>query len=215
MDKETKYKKTYSLKDAFFPLVIFTILIICLLFNAGSMIEIMICLAILSFIFFVWIGMIVGTLKGKMQILKEKKYIEKMNPYIYYRNLPNNFGIGVTSLLLDSTIENDIDIVAVILDLCAKKYLRLIKQNDKYVIQVLKEMDHHLLSNEKYILTLIRNNDIKNINYQEWYNYCMQDGIDLGLYYHKEIDIHNHESHDDDIVKKTEIIHLKISIAIF
>ena len=85
-----------------------------------------------------FIGIIMGLAKAQVQISKENKYIKNTNPYIYYRYLPNNFGIGVTTLLFDSTIENYKDIVAVILDLCAKKYLSLIKQNDKYVIKVKK-----------------------------------------------------------------------------
>lgn len=131
------------------------------------------------------VGNIVGTLKGKRIISKEYKNIKKTNPYIYYRELPNNYGIGVTSLLFDSKIENYKDIIAVILDLCAKKYLSLIKREDgRYYIKVLKNIDNELLSNEKYILNLIINQNIKGINYNEWYNYCLQDGIDLGLYFH-------------------------------
>ena len=146
--------------------------------------------------FFGIIGTILGAIKGALQIAKENKYIKKTNPYIYYRELPNNFGIGVTSLLFDSTIENYKDIVAVILDLCAKKYLKLVKQNDKYSIEILKPIDDDLLSNERYILTLISENNIKNINlnsnkngafleliYNDKMYYVIQNGIytcDLG-----------------------------------
>lgn len=126
-----------------------------------------------------------GYTSAKKIIEKENKYIEKTNPYIYFRELPNNYGIGVATLLMDSTIENYKDIVAVFLDLCARRYLKLNKQGDKYVIKVLKGIDNKLLSNEKYILSLILCDDIKNINYNEWFDYCMKDGIDLGLYTHK------------------------------
>jgi uncharacterized membrane protein len=137
-------------------------------------------------VFFVIYCIIVlsGVVKGKRAISKENKYLKKINPYIYFRELPNFFGIGVTTLLMDSTIENYKDIVAVILDLCAKKYLNLEKQGDKYIIKVLKGIDDSLLSNEKYILSLVLNNDVKNISYKEWFNYCMQDGMNLGLYTH-------------------------------
>ena len=104
--------------------------------------------------------------------------------------------------------------LAIILDLCARKYLNLIKQNDKYIIKVLKNIDKDLLSNEKYIMSLILSNDIKNINYQEWYNYCMQDGIDLNLYYHKDIHIKNNPPLTKDKVKQRRKIHLIISITI-
>lgn len=152
------------------------------------------------------IGNIIGTLKGKLFINKENKIIKKTNPYIYYRELPNNYGIGVTSLLFDSKIENYKDIIAVILDLCAKKYLSLIKENDKYYIRILKDVDEQLLSNEKYILNLIISQNIKNVNYSEWYNYCLQDGTNLGLYYHYE---KPKEVINDGLVTRKEIDRLK------
>lgn len=34
------------------------------------------------------------------------KKIEKQNKYLYYRKLPNHFGIGINTLLIDSKIEN-------------------------------------------------------------------------------------------------------------
>ena len=34
------------------------------------------------------------------------KKIEKQNKYLYYRELPNHFGIGINTLLIDSKIEN-------------------------------------------------------------------------------------------------------------
>ena len=46
-------------------------------------------------------------------------------------------------------------IIAVLLDLCAKKYITLSKQNDKYIISVLKKPDTYLLYNERYILSSI------------------------------------------------------------
>lgn len=152
------------------------------------------------------IGNILGTLKGKRYINKEDKIIKKTNPYIYYRELPNNYGIGVTSLLFDSKIENYKDIIAVILDLCAKKYLSLIKENDKYYIKVLKNVDNELLINEKYILNLIISNNIKNIDYNQWYNYCLQDGDNLGLYYHYD---KPKEAISDGIGTKNETERLK------
>ena len=109
---------------------------------------------------------------------------------------------------MDSTIENYKDIVAVILDLCAKKYLNLEKQGDKYIIKVLKGIDDSLLSNEKYKLSLVLNNDVKNINYQEWFNYCMQDGINLGLYNHtnQKNKINNPVLTREERIKKDNIV---------
>ena len=162
------------------------------------------------------IGSITGRIKGKKFIDKENKKINKTNPYIYYRELPNNYGIGVTSLLFDSKIENYKDIIAVILDLCAKKYISLIKENDKYYIQILKGSDDELLSNEKYILNLLISHNIKNINYREWYDYCVQDGVNLGIYYHEE---KQRETINDGLVTRKEAkrfnkIHRDISLFI-
>ncbi len=131
------------------------------------------------------IGAVVGIVRGALVIARENKAIKKINPYTYLRELPNSFGIGVASLLVDSSIENQKDIIAVILDLCARKYIKLEKEGEKYIVKVLKDSDDELLNNEKYILNLIVNNDLKNINYQEWYNYCVGDGADLEIYYHE------------------------------
>lgn len=185
MNKETKYQKTGSVKLTIWMLLIYAavqaILFICNLDN-----PIFLNILIVFNVFFVIYCIIVlsGVVKGKRAISKENKYLKKINPYIYFRELPNFFGIGVTTLLMDSTIENYKDIVAVILDLCAKKYLNLEKQGDKYIIKVLRGIDDSLLSNEKYILSIVLNNDVKNISYKEWFNYCMQDGMNLGLYTH-------------------------------
>ena len=185
MNKETKYQKTGSVKLTIKILLIYVavqvILFVCNLNN-----PIFLSILIVFNVFFViyCISVLSGVIKGKREINKENRYLKKINPYIYFREIPNSFGIGVTTLLIDSTIENYKDIIAVILDLCAKKYLNLVKQGDKYIIKVLKGIDDSLLSNEKYILSLVLNNDIKNISYTEWFNYCMQDGINLGLYTH-------------------------------
>lgn len=213
--KNTKYRKTYNLKATIFSIIVLIIMVFLLIYNllnADNVLKILGCLFFLILIVFGLIGVAVGILKGKSQIIKERQYVKKTNPYIYFRELPNNFGIGVTSLLFNSTIENYKDIVAVILDLCARKYLNLAKQNDKYVVRILKNIDDELLSNEKYILTLIMNNDIKNINYQKWYNYCMQDGINLGLYNHNEIHLSDEPLLDENKVKNRRKIHLLMSI---
>ena len=42
------------------------------------------------------------------------------------------------------------------------------KQGDKYIIKVLKGIDDGLLNNEKYILSLVLRNDIKNIKNVVW-----------------------------------------------
>lgn len=184
MNEKTKYQKTGSVKLTIIMLLIYAIVQLIIFLIAADR-QIRIGLIIFNVFFIIYcIIVLSGVVKGKRAISKENKYLKKINPYIYFRELPNFFGIGVTTLLMDSTIENYKDIVAVILDLCAKKYLNLEKQGDKYIIKVLKGIDDSLLSNEKYILSLVLNNDVKNISYKEWFNYCMQDGMNLGLYTH-------------------------------
>ena len=139
------------------------------------------------YIYIIWIFYIffslIGKCLGKLKSLFNTIYYKNIeNPYIYFRELPNNFGIGVTSLLFDSTLENEKDIVAVILDLCARKYLSLEYHGDKYTIHMLEKNPTNLLSNESYIFYALKRKTIKRINYKTWYNYCLEDGIALGLY---------------------------------
>lgn len=139
------------------------------------------------YIYIIWIFYIffslIGKCLGKLKSLFNTIYYKNIeNPYIYFRELPNNFGIGVTSLLFDSTLENEKDIVAVILDLCARKYLSLEYHGDKYTIHMLEKNPTNLLSNENYIFYALKRKTIKRINYKTWYNYCLEDGMALGLY---------------------------------
>ena len=129
---------------------------------------------------------LIGFLLAKFQVLRQKFWEHITNPYTYFRELPSDFGVGVTSILFDSTIENNKDIIAVLLDLCAKKYITLSKQNDKYIISVLKKPDKYLLYNERYILSSIINNNLKNLDYNVWYNHCLNDGINLNLFSYKK-----------------------------
>lgn len=137
---------------------------------------------------FALIRVVSNVRKAKKQNKIENKQIDQNKAFTYYRELPNNYGIGINTLLTDSTLENYKDIVAVVLDLCARKYLNLKKDNNKYILKVLKGIDDNLLSNEKYILTLILNNELKNIDYHEWINYCYADGKSLGLYEQAKVD---------------------------
>lgn len=144
------------------------------------------------------LGKFTGIAKAKHKIKKDENFIKKINPYIYYRELPNEYGIGTCTLLIDSAIENEKDIIATILNLCAKKYLRLEKDTTNYKIHILKETDDKpylteedikskLYLNEKYVLNCLKNNTIKNIDYNKWYSLCLKDGENNGLYYDKEI----------------------------
>lgn len=130
-----------------------------------------------------------GYLKGKRKIRKIDEYIEETNPYIYYRELPNPYGVGIASLLLDSKMENEKDIVAIILNLCAKKYLYLNVNNEKYTITILKDIDNKLVANEEYIMNLILNNSLDKLDYNELFNKTIQDGA--GLYFNTPSKYHS------------------------
>ena len=232
--EETQYKEKLK-----FPLVVWLILLLLnVLFIVGLIYGIIkvyktpltetgffqtnsikaLVLFILIFILFLYISAMIGSalgkIKGKSFIHKENKAIKKANPYIYYRELPNNYGIGVTSLLFDSKIENEKDIIAAVLDLCAKKYLSLNKEMDKYFIKILKPVDEHLLDNEKYILNLVQTNNLKNINYNEWFKYCLEDGRKLNLYYHQDEEKKKNNFNNMAEFKKMRKAHLITSIAI-
>lgn len=215
MEKSTRYKKSYSLKAILLSIIILIILVGFFVFNiltTDNILTVVVFSFGLLFMFFGLMGEIIGASKGKLQLIKTEKYIKKTNPYMYYRELPNNFGIGVTSLLIDSKLENYKDIVAVILDLCARGYLTLIKENDKYVITILKNIDDNLLENEKYILSLIMSGNLKNIDYQEWFNYCLSDGSRLGLFYHKDMKFNTKTPLSEETIKKNRLLHFRISI---
>lgn len=166
---------------------------------------------IMSVVVISTIGTMIGTIKGIVKIKQDDLLIKKNNPYIYYRELPNNFGIGISTLLLNSEIENYKDIVATILDLCAKKYLHLEKINDSYIIKILKAIDDKLFSNEKYIMELIENNDLANIDYKKWYMLCVDDGINMGLYVKRNNFSIKETSNPKSSYKKTIKISLIIS----
>ena len=208
--KKTKFKdrKKYKIGE----IIIILITIIFLL----PVIELIIFKKILndfSFDFFIaWSfipivifgGILIGILYGKIRVKKKEISIEKEiklnNPYNYYRELPNNFGIGISSILVNKTIENKKDIIACILDLCARKYLKLEKVDDRYMITILKNSTVNLLSNEAYILKHLMNNTVQQIDYQEWHQLCVENGQQLELFEdNKEVNLN--ESKQKEIIE--------------
>lgn len=191
---ETKYNKyAKSILANLITVLIFNAVIICLYIkycksldtssdpNLHRLYAIIFGVIVVTLVF-VNISFLVGQIIAKINMKRINKKIEKQNKYLYYRELPNHFGIGINTLLIDSKIENEKDIVAVILDLCAKKYLKLFKLGNKYFIQVLNYQNNQLLENEKYIMQYISQNKVKDINYNEWYRLCLEDGKKLDLY---------------------------------
>lgn len=138
--------------------------------------------AILATMLAVPIGYLIGKLRAKQKLLQSDLKVHSTNPYQYYKELLNDFGIGITTLLSNSAIENEKDVVAAILDLCAQGYLHLSRHSDHYVIQAMPHSVKTPLANEIYLLDLIQKDQLPNINYQEWYQKCVQDGVHLGLF---------------------------------
>lgn len=153
----------------------------------------------------IFVMLLLSILYGKALAKKKEILIEKdiklYNPYIYYRELPNNYGIGICSILVNKTIENEKDIIACILDLCARKYLKLEKIDSKYMITVLNKSTVNLLSNEAYILDHITNNTVQQIDYQKWHQLCIEDGKKLELFADIE-EVNLSESKQKEIVEE-------------
>ena len=152
-----------------------------------------------------------GIRRAKEELKKEELKIKENNPLMFYRELPNTYGIGVNSVLMDMAIENRKDILAVILDLCSRKYLKLKKENNKYVVTILKE-DSDLLMNERYIIDYLKDMS-KPFDFKIWYGICENDAKTLGLISQKsslkDITLENDENKK---YKKRDFI--KISLAI-
>lgn len=131
---------------------------------------------------------IAGVLRARRQIVAEEKTISTIDPHQFYKHLPNDYGIGVTSLLCDSQLENEKDIIAALLDLCAQKYLHLSKHSDHYVIRIEPNPSHTPLANEAYLLNLIQSGQLAQVDYRKWYDLCADDGINLGLFNRRTAD---------------------------
>lgn len=137
-------------------------------------------LFIVSGIFLYKIGSRIGSSKHRIELKKEMDKLNLENPYIYFRDIPNKYGIGVALILFKCKIGKE-DVFAGILDLCAKGYVKL-KQNGKfYEIYDNKKDISMLLSNEKFLLSYILSERNKKMNLKEWVKLCKQDVINLGL----------------------------------
>ena len=50
---------------------------------------------------FAFIGETIGKNKANRKLNREIRKVKLSNPYIYYRDIPNDYGIGVYGFLLD------------------------------------------------------------------------------------------------------------------
>ena len=78
----------------------------------------------------------------------------------------NSFEFNGIKIFDKNGLKNEKDIVAVILDLCARKYLSLEYHVDKYTIHMLEKNPTNLLSNESYIFYALKRKTIKRNNYK-------------------------------------------------
>lgn len=179
--------------------ILVTVLIIFLIIT-GGIINPAVIIVLLAFY-----GEYRGKKKAKRKFLKEIKKIQLENPYIYFREIPNNYGVGVSGLLLDFNLDQN-DLIAAILDLCAKRYIIINEKDDCFEIVHLKDNYNNLLDNEIFILNWILSNqsqELKKFDYQEWRYLVKQDALKLGLTEHRKVD-HDAATTIADSITKTE-----------
>ena len=125
-------------------------------------------------------GTKMGEIKARLEFDEEINKIKLSNPYLYFREIPDTYGIGVSAFLLNYEIGKE-DIIAAILDLCAKGYIKFKQINNDYEIISNNIPTNNLLSNELYVLDWIQNGNNKKFNIEEWKELCREDSIKLGL----------------------------------
>jgi len=164
--------------------VIYTILIIFMIITGGPLNPVNIIILLMFY------GDYRGRKKAKRKFLKEIKKIKVENPHIYFREIPNNYGIGVSGLLLDFDLDQN-DLIGAILDLSAKKYIKVEEKLESFEIVQVSNDYNNLLDNEMFILNWIlsnQNNELKYFNYKEWKNLVKQDALNIGLIKNRNID---------------------------
>ena len=158
-----------------------------------------------------------GKMKAKKKFLKEVKKVKLENPYNYFREIPNKYGIGVSGLLLEFNLDEN-DLIAAILDLCAKKYIKINENNDFFEITSLNKVPNDLLSNEVFILNWIltsQNKELKSFDYKEWKYLVKRDALTLGLIEQRHINRDAPTTIIDSISKKEKKMILLIFILCF
>jgi len=78
----------------------------------------------------------------------------------YYRDIENKYTPAIASLLLDYKIEGNEGVLATILDLHAKKYLKTYKKDKKLEIEIANENTENLYLHEKYIIDCLKKKEL-------------------------------------------------------
>ena len=132
------------------------------------------------------LGSLLGKLRGQLKLNKEIRKVKINNPYIYFRDIPSDYGIGVYAFLLDFKISKR-DLKAAIIDLSAKGYLKIKSNSNVFEAEILKKDTNDLLENEKYILNWIKEGkekqkeELEKFDIEGWKNIIIKDILNLGL----------------------------------
>ncbi len=146
---------------------------------------------------FAFIGETIGKNKANRKLNREIRKVKLSNPYIYYRDIPNDYGIGVYGFLLDYKITKR-DVKAALLDLSAKGYLKIATINNVLNIELTAKDNSNLLKNEKYLLNWLSNNsniNLNKFNISEWEESIRDDILELeiGVKRDEELDVSKNE----------------------
>ena len=151
-----------------------------------------------------------GKVLARKDFEKEIKKVILNNPYEYFREIPNKYGIGVAAFLLNYDIDNQ-DVLAAVLDLCAKGYINLKQNESGYEIINNNKPTNDLLSNELYVLNWILQ-DKEKFDVLKWKQLSKNDSINLGLSTERKSDNIKQLNLDKDMFKKLYVISLILSL---
>lgn len=144
---------------------------------------IIILIIIIPVMFNSFIGDIMGRNKATRKLNREIRKVKLSNPYIYYRDIPNDYGIGVYAFLIDYKLTKR-DVKAALIDLSAKGYLKITTNKNKINIELTSKDNTNLLKNEKYLLNWLNNNtkiNLKKFKISEWEEIIRDDIITLEI----------------------------------
>ena len=184
LEKETFIMPINSVvKETLIMLIIYigAFALIYMLFLTGLFLPCIFILGLIIIITFALIGDIIGKLKARHIVKREIKKAVLPNPYIYFRELPVTYGIGVSSILLDFSIEENKDVIATILDLCSRNYLNLVQTNKEIKFTTKNSDTSNLLENELYIYDILTKKVKDKFDIQKWKKFCYEDALKLGL----------------------------------
>lgn len=130
-----------------------------------------------------YLGQRKGNRKALRVLRKEINQTQNTNPYMYFREIPDDYGIGVYAFLLDYKISVR-DLKSAIIDLSAKGYINIKTNNNTFEAEILEKDSSSLLHNERFILNWLCNNknqSLKSFNISNWIVEIKRDIIELGL----------------------------------